>query len=252
MFYINKINTFEDLIEARKQKEKLINEIQSEFVKNYNIATINLTKDLLLNVIPNKINALIEQLKNPIVLEAEKEKLNKLENIRKDIIELRKEQRSILSIVTSNLKFKKSVSHIEEVSSTVLSNEKYVANVGENGSSFQQVLEGSDIEFAKRFVELSKLIVNLNKEESLVYKDFDNKIKDIKYISDDFDQELEELRNVSKVNWYSISNFDENEYYLFYGNEDDYDVYFNQIVKIKELYKQFNSFKEEILNWEID
>lgn len=252
MKYINKINTFQELNEAKKLKEKLINEINCEFIKEYNIATISLTKDILINVIPNKINSLIEQLKNPIVIEAEKEKINKLENINKEKIDIRREQKSILSIITSNLKFKRAVSNIEQVSSSVLSDEKYVAFVGENGSSFQQVLEGSDVELAKRYVELDNIISNLNEKQSLIYKDFDLQIKDIQYIDNNFDEELKELRNISKIHWHSIFDFNENEYYLFYGNEDDYDVYFNQIVKIKELYKQYNSFKEEILNWEID
>lgn len=247
MAFISKIKTFNDLQEAVKTKENLINEINAEFVKNYNIATIDLTKDLLLNVIPNKINTLINQLKNPVILEAEQVKLKKLNEIKDQKSLMIAEQKSILSIITSNLKFKKSVSSIEAVSSEVLSDQKYVAVVGENGTSFQQVLEGSDIELAKRFIELNGAIEQLNNDDETVNKNFEEAIKDIEYIKEEFYIELQELRNVSKISWFSINDIDENEYYLFYGNEEDYTLYQNQLKSIKALYSEFVELKNSSL-----
>ncbi len=251
MSHIDKIKTFDDLIKAKQTKEQLINNINAEFVKNYNIATIDLTKDLLINVIPNKIKSLIEQIKNPIVLEAEKAKVIKLdENSNKYQLAL-DEQKSILSIVTSNLKFKKAVSDIKKVSSEVFSDEKYVAIIGENGTSFQQVLEGSDIELAKRFVELNQTIEVLTQSNKAIEKEFQEAIKDVEYIEDNFFDELQELRSISKINWSSINHFDEEQYFMFYGQDEDYEVYKKQIILIKNLNKEYEDLKSETLKWDI-
>ena len=63
-----KINSFSSYLESKKQKESLIESINKDFIKQSNIATVAIAKDIINNVIIDKLNKLIAQAKNEEVI----------------------------------------------------------------------------------------------------------------------------------------------------------------------------------------
>lgn len=240
-----KINSFNEYLEAKYQKENLIKNINKEFIKQSNIATISICQDIINNVIIEKLNKLIEQAKNPDVIHLIGFRDDLLNNLNESLEILNNEKESILAIVTSNLKQKKRVTKLAIAKSDALTESKYIAYLVANGSSeYQEILTNEDdINLAIRFIEINEQLNSINTRIYEINQDFQKDLKNlnIDYIENDFSLEFEILEQNSKFNnLNSILDLDPELNYLLYGTNNDYETYKNSLFKIQELYKQLN------------
>lgn len=244
------IETLQDLITETKRKEALEKSINIEFTIAKKTSIINLTKDILINVIPNKLKAILEQLENPEVIALEKNRDETIKSLEQESNQAAKERDSILSILTSQLNLKKEVLDIKHTKinlSKTNINEAYVAQFG----SFDKELEDSEhTQMAKRYLELINILNQTKEQIEKTWKQFDQAIKDldIDYIPRSFNQELSELNKISNLELYYLKDLQPELYYELTGSSKDYQDYQIAIKTIQELYGKIQiKFKDIIL-----
>lgn len=244
-----KINSFSSYLEAKKQKESLIEAINKDFIKQSNIATVAIAKDIINNVIIDKLNKLIDQAKNEDVIKLTANKNNELKKCDDSLKNLVCEKESILSIVTSNLKQKKRVHKLSKAKSDAISDVKYVAYIT-GTAEYQEVLtQDDDINLAIRFLEIEDELDKIQEDIKKTTDDFNNSIKNlnINYIENDFSLEFEILEQNSKfTHLMIIEDLDPELNYLLYGQEDDYDQYKESLAKIQALNKELQELNNNI------
>ena len=244
-----KINSFSSYLESKKQKESLIEAINKDFIKQSNIATVAIAKDIINNVIINKLNKLINQAKNEEVIQLTIEKNKTLNHYNKELKDLVCEKESILSIVTSNLKQKKRVYKLAKAESDAISDTKYIAYVS-GSSEYQEILtQDDDINLAKRYLlieqELDDKQECIKQAHDYFKKNLEN--LNINYIENDFSLEFEILEQNSKfTHLMTIGDLDPELNYLLYGQEDDYDQYKESLVKIQALNQELQELNKEM------
>ena len=245
-FTINSLKSFQ---EETKKCDELLKQIRIEFERQVNIATINVTKDIINNVIINKLNALIDQTKNSEVIKLIQEK-KQLIDLQNSVIKgFENEKESILSIITSNLKQKKRVTKLTKASSQAIEADKYIAYVSSSTSEYQEILTSEDdINLAIRFLQIENQLKDSVDRVKQINEEFQEKIKalNINYIENDFSEELNVLSKYSKFSYlFDLVDLDPEKSYLLYGNEDDYVVYESSMKKIQELNKELNKILNE-------
>lgn len=244
-----KINSFSSYLDAKNQKASLIESINKDFIKQSNIATVVIAKDIINNVIIDKLNKLIDQAKNEDVIKLTANKNNELKKCDDSLKNLVCEKESILSIVTSNLKQKKRVHKLSKAKSDAISDVKYVAYIG-GTAEYQEVLtQDDDINLAIRFLEIEDELDKIQEDIKKTTDDFNNSIKNlnINYIENDFSLEFEILEQNSKfTHLMIIEDLDPELNYLLYGQEDDYDQYKESLAKIQALNKELQELNNNI------
>lgn len=244
-----KINSFSSYLDAKNQKASLIESINKDFIKQSNIATVAIAKDIINNVIIDKLNKLIDQAKNEDVIRLTANKNNELKKCDDSLKNLVCEKESILSIVTSNLKQKKRVHKLSKAKSDAISDVKYVAYIG-GTAEYQEVLtQDDDINLAIRFLEIEDELDKIQEDIKKTTDDFNNSIKNlnINYIENDFSLEFEILEQNSKfTHLMTIEDLDPELNYLLYGQEDDYDQYKESLAKIQSLNKELQELNNNI------
>ena len=245
-----KIETLQDLITETKRKEALEKSINIEFTIAKKTSIINLTKDILMNVIPSKLKTILKQLENPEVIALDTNRDSMIKDLEQESDQAKMERDSILSILTSQLNFKKEVLDIKHTKinlSRTSINEAYVAQFG----NFDKELEDSEhTQMAKRFLELDNILSKAKKQVEQTWKQFDQSIKDldIDYIPKNFNRELLELNKISNLNLYFLKDLQPELYYELTGSSQDYKTYQIAIKAIQELYEQIKTkFKGVIL-----
>ncbi len=68
------INTLNKLHKVREEKELAIKSIHANYQKDRNMSWIELTKDIVNNAIPNKLEKILKQFNNEEINKAEKTK----------------------------------------------------------------------------------------------------------------------------------------------------------------------------------
>lgn len=244
-----KINSFSSYLESKKQKESLIESINKDFIKQSNIATVAIAKDIINNVIIDKLNKLIAQAKNEEVIRLTVGKNKVLNNWNDSLKNLANEKESILSIVTSNLKQKKRVHKLSKAKSDAISEVKYIAYIG-GTAEYQEVLtQDDDINLAIRFIDIERELDNIQENIKWTIDDFNNSIKNlnINYIENDFSLEFEILEQNSKfTHLMTIEDLDPELNYLLYGQEDDYDQYKESLVEIQALNQELQELNKKM------
>lgn len=233
------IDTYSNFKKAVEEKAKLQKEINLSFKKEFNSNIVNLNKSIVTSIV-DKLKVLIEQSSNSIIATAEKTKANSLKALDQKRRGFYNEMESILGLLTSNLNQKKKVTKVSLATSEASEGDKYLAYLGENGTSYCSVLnEKINIDLAKRYLVIEIELSKLDKEKETILDEFKKSIKDYDYVENDFDEELEFLEDVSKfTDLYCLENLDPEEYYLLIANNEDYDSLKEQLIVIQDLNKQ--------------
>lgn len=236
------IATYKEYLDAEQQKKNLLKEIDLEFKKQFNSNIVNLNKSIVLSII-DKLNVLIEQYSNSVIATAEKNKANSLKELEQTRHNFYDEMENILGLLTSNLNQKKRVTKVSLATSEASEGEKYLAYLGENGTSYCLVLnEKINIDLAKRYLAIYKELDKLDELKKTTLEDFKKSIKDYDYVENNFSKELNFLEEVSKFSdLYRLEDLDPEEYYLLIANNEDYDSLKEQLIAIQDLKKQLNN-----------
>lgn len=239
------INTLKQLKQARKEKEIAIKSIHDNYQKDRNMGWIELTKDIVNQVIPNKLNKILDQFNNELVNKAEKIKKEALKEISSQEIKWKEDMESILQVLGAGFKDRKEILNLRKTTIKVGdSDERIIATLSDG--KFQELSEAERVS-GQEYLDLETKLKELDKKREEVLKTFQESIKDVNYIKIDFDEEIEELNKISKLNIYNLSNLDNNSYYKLFGSETDYSSYKESIEKIQSLLKTLEKEHEVYL-----
>lgn len=239
------INNFNDYLKAQKQRDEYIRQAEIEYTKELNSKIVHLNLNAPSDII-NKLHLLIKQSSNSTIATAEKNKASSLDEVYKSRNNLLDEQESILGILTSNLNQKKKVTKVTLACSEAAESDKYLAYLGENGTSYCLVLtEKNNIDLAKRYLAIFSELDKLVELKESIIENFKKTIKDYDYVENDFSYELRYIEKISKFDsLFDLEDLDPEKYYQFIVPTEDYPKLKEQLIEIQNLKKQL----DELIN----
>lgn len=238
-----KIIDFKSRLAAKEEKIETIKNIKVEFEKNINMSMIPVVRDIITNVIPEKLVKIENQFKNPEILELETTRKEALEKISIKREKALNEQKSILNIIAADIGAKKSINKItfdETESGAIAEGEvpnrtAYLAHINASDEYPVSLTSEQHVSMAKRYLLLKEDLKSFIEKIDEINEDFDKSVENIEYVPLDFGLELLELAEITGVSYCKVSEIDPEDYYKFIGDESDFKNYEESLLKISKL-----------------